>query len=119
MPPVGPTQPHTDVATTVPGQSIQIAIEVLGRPEPGLVDAVVADPTPSDPYTRYMRTSQAVRVRYEDRTRIVMGGSQDIDADALLRVRGTMQADGHIDADAIAILTHVATVTAEAAGTTA
>jgi hypothetical protein len=39
-----------------------------------------------------------------------MGTAQDVTAGALLRVRGTIQADGMIDIEAMAILTHVATV---------
>jgi tetrahydromethanopterin S-methyltransferase subunit A len=95
---------------TPSGESIQLVIEVISTTGGQTLHGFVADPDPADPYARYVRTSQRTRARYNVLTRIAMGTAQDVTAGALLRVRGTIQADGMMDIEAMAILTHVATV---------
>jgi tetrahydromethanopterin S-methyltransferase subunit A len=95
---------------TASGESIQLVIEVISTTGGQTLHGFVADPDPADPYARYVRTSQRTTARYNVLTRIAMGTAQDVTAGALLRVRGTIQADGMIDIEAMAILTHVATV---------
>ncbi len=111
MPAVGPSQPADTLANSVPAPDVQMTVEVVGQPDGEPLDAMIAEPDPSDPYTRYRRTDQRVRVRYTDETRIAMGTSADITIGALLRVRGTFDTDGELHADAFAILTQVATLT--------
>lgn len=112
MPPVGPSRPAEILANATPGAEVQITIEVVREPDGQLLDAMMADPDPTDPYTRYQRTEHPVRVRYDGQTRIAMGTSADITIGALLRVRGTLRQDGDLHAHAVAILTNVATLVA-------
>lgn len=93
-----------------PDEPIQLVIEVISTTGGQTLHGFVADPDPADPYARYVRTSQRTTARYNVLTRIAMGTAQDVTAGALLRVRGTIQADGTIEIEAMAILTHVATV---------
>lgn len=46
------------------------------------------------------------QARYNAHTRIAMGTAQDATAGALLRVLGTIQADGILDIEPMAILDH-------------
>jgi len=111
-PQVGPSQSADTLANAIPGAEVQVTIEVIRERNGQLLDAMIADPDPTDPYIRYQRTDHPVRVRYDARTRIAMGTSADITIGALLRVRGTLHEDGDLHADAVAILTQVATLVA-------
>jgi hypothetical protein len=94
------------------GDSIQLVIEVVSASGGKTIHGFVADPDPADPYARYVRTSQRATAHYSVGTRFAMGTAQDVTAGALLRVRGTMKADGNLEIEAMAILTHVASVSA-------
>src|SRR5262249_32922099 len=83
MPPVGPAQTHQALARSTPGTEVDITVEIVGDPDGRLLAATVADPDPSDPYTRYRRSGHPVRARYDDATRIAMGTGDDITAGAL------------------------------------
>jgi hypothetical protein len=61
-----------------------------------------------------------VRARWDGATRIAMGGADDLVSGALLRVHGELREPGLVVAEAIAVLTSVATVLPSAqAGLTA
>jgi tetrahydromethanopterin S-methyltransferase subunit A len=77
---------------------------------PAVLDGDFSEPDPADPFKRFIRTAHPLRVTWDDDTKVVMGTSAEFARDAILRVVGTLQADGQITAQTIAILTHVASV---------
>lgn len=101
----------TQAADLACGDSIELVIEVMSTADEGqTIHGCVADPDPAEPYARYVRSSRPTTARYNALTRIAMGTAQDVTAGALLRVRGTIQADGILAIEAMAILTRVATI---------
>lgn len=69
---------------------------------------ILPTPTPAT-----SATCQRTTARYNAHTRIAMGTTHYVTAGALLRVLGTIQADGILDIEAMAILTSVASVITE------
>ena len=87
-------------------------IAVTDQPSADLLIGTFLEADEAEPFSAYRRTAQQLQMRWTAATRIIMGGSADIHVGALLRARGALGANQVLDAEQIAILTHVARIIA-------
>jgi hypothetical protein len=101
------------LALARPGSAVQVVLQVTAVPERGVLDCILLEPAEAGSGPRSFHASGTrVEARWSDATRVAMGGPDDLTTGALLRVLGELQQQGHVIADAIAVLTAVATVVA-------
>jgi tetrahydromethanopterin S-methyltransferase subunit A len=99
------------LAATRAGGAVQVALRVEEVPEPGTLACLLLEPAEPGSGPRSFRpTRTRVRARWDDATRIAMGGRDDLAAGAVLRVIGGLREPGLVAAEAIAVLTGVVTV---------
>lgn len=99
------------LALVQPGGTVQLAVRVEQVPELGMLGGVLLEPAePGSGPRSYRPSDTAVKVRWDDATRIAMGGHGDLQMDAVIRVHGELHEGGLVVAEAIAILTAVVVV---------
>ena len=109
------TAPHDaeHLALARPGSAVQVVLQVKAVPERGVLDCVLLEPAEAGSGPRLFHASgMSLRVNWSDATRVAMGGLEDLTSGALLRVLGEPREHGLVIAEAIAVLTAVATVVA-------
>lgn len=89
------------VAAAVPGEQLDVAIELAAAAEGALSGAVLEQVAG----TRYRRTPRTMAVRWTAATPIVMGQRDDVRAGAIVQVRGRLDARATLDADRLVVLT--------------
>jgi len=100
---------HLALAPT--GSTVQLVIQVEDVPQTDTLGGILLEPAEAGAGPRSFRSSQVrVRVRWHTETRVAMGGRDELTAGALLRVQGELCERGLVLAEAIAVLTSVATV---------
>jgi hypothetical protein len=93
------------------GSAVQVALRIREVPERGSLVCTLLEPAePRSGPRSFRATSTPVRVRWNEATRIAMGGPEDLTGGAVLRVHGELRQPGQVIADAIAVLTSVATI---------
>jgi len=94
-----------------PGSEVELVLVVREAPEPGRLHGVLLEPVePCAGPRSFWVSDRPVRASWDAETRIAMGGQDDLTAGAVLRVRGRLHEADLVTADAIAVLTNVATV---------
>jgi tetrahydromethanopterin S-methyltransferase subunit A len=99
------------LAAMEPGTAVDVAVQVREPAGPAELVATLLEAAEAGPSVRaYRRSSAGVRVRWSAETRVAMGGRDDVTAGAVLRVRGTLDQERVVVAEAIAVLTAVVSV---------
>jgi tetrahydromethanopterin S-methyltransferase subunit A len=99
------------LALVRPGEAVQLVIRVEEAPADGIVAGTLLEPAEAGGGPRTFRQGHVpVRVRWDGATRVAMGGRDELAPGALLRVHGELREPGLVAAEAIAILTSLATV---------
>ena len=95
------------------GSSVQVVLQVDAVPKRGSLDCVLLEPVEAGSGPRsFQATGTRVQAQWNAATRVAMGGADDLIAGALLRVHGELRQPGLVIAEAIAVLTAVASVVA-------
>jgi hypothetical protein len=74
------------------------------------VRGVLLEPTEKSPFDTFNPTARELRVRRDEKTRIVMGEAAEIVPGGIFRVGGALKSREEIDASVIVLLTKVATI---------
>ncbi|MHB8578000.1 MAG: hypothetical protein ACYDCQ_22030 [Dehalococcoidia bacterium] len=98
------------VSATAVGDPVNVAVLVTEQPSEQLFVGTLAEPREENPFQSFWRTAHLLRMRWGPGTRIAMGTSSDIAPGALVRMRGVLGPDREVNAEGIAIITHVATI---------
>lgn len=114
-----PTPPMPDIpvaltweqlsALTV-GDAVNVVLAVTEQGAGHRFAGALAEAREEDPFHLFRRTAHAVAVRWGADTRVAMGTASEVEAGAIVRVRGVLELDRGVKAEAIVILTHVATI---------
>jgi tetrahydromethanopterin S-methyltransferase subunit A len=108
--PTGPLDAE-HLAAMQPGAQVDVAVQVREAAEPGeLVATLLEAAEPGPAIRKYRLSSAGVRVRWGAETRVAMGDRDDVAAGAVLRIRGTLDPQRAVVAEAMAVLTAIATV---------
>ncbi len=92
---------------TPPGSRVDVVLSVTDLPAADRLVGTFLDPDEVELFSAYHRTAQQLQVRWTDSTKIVMGGSADVRAGAVVRVQGEFGTDRVVEATLFAILTNV------------
>lgn len=96
---------------TAVSQRVDVVMTVSARPEDHLLEGMLADPAEEDPMRSFRRTAHPLRVRWSSATRVVMGNPTHFEPGAVLRAQGTLRVEQEVEAELIAVLTKVVTLT--------
>jgi tetrahydromethanopterin S-methyltransferase subunit A len=110
MPAIAIAQTWAQFQATPVGEEVNVTCRATAQPARDLLEGVVVEPSEREPFSLFRQTGHALRVRWNEATRILMGEASQIQPQALLRVRGRRQAESEVVADALVILTHVARI---------
>jgi tetrahydromethanopterin S-methyltransferase subunit A len=110
MPALTSSQNWEQLKTIPVGGTIDIAVEVTAQPAQYLLEEVLAEPAVDDPMRSFRRTDHPLRIHWSPDTQVAMGTPDHFGPGALLRVHGTLQHEGEVAAELIAVLTRVAQV---------
>jgi hypothetical protein len=111
MPDIPIAQTWEQFSALAAGDAVNVVVAVTEQPAEHRCAGTLAEPREENPFQAFRRTTHVLRVHWKPETRIAMGTAADIAPGALVRVRGVLQVDRALHADAIAILTNVATIT--------
>jgi DNA-binding PadR family transcriptional regulator len=93
------------------GADVEVVLEVDRVATTGRLQATLLEPTEAAATARtYRRSDLRVTVRWGERTTVVMGGTDDVTAGAVVRVHGRVRDGGDIAAELIAVLTGLTSV---------
>jgi len=90
-----------------------VVLSVTTLEPPDILSGTFLEADAAEPFSVFHRTSHALRLRWTPATRIVMGDAADLRVGALLRAHSTLSADQVIEAEQIAVLTHVGSIVDE------
>jgi hypothetical protein len=93
---------------TRPGAPVQVVLEVVERRAADELEGRLLEPG-AEPRS-YRRGDLRLTVRWDERTRVVMGGRPDLREEAVLRAQGRLVREGEVAAELIAVLTAIARV---------
>jgi tetrahydromethanopterin S-methyltransferase subunit A len=98
------------------GEEVNVTFEAIAQPSENLLEGTVAEPTEREPFSLFRRTEHALRVHWSTATQVIMGESSQVGPGALLRVHGRRRSENELDAEKLVILTSVARIQEEPAG---
>lgn len=89
-------------AKLAPGSKTQAVVELTSSNQKGDAQGKLLDRERED---LYRRTATQVAIHYNDSTPVIMGKREDIHANAIVHVKGTVSDDHSIEAEQIVVLT--------------
>jgi hypothetical protein len=110
MPRIPPALTWAELQATAPGTPVDIVMAVTELPAADLLGGLLLESDEAEPFSAFRRTGEPFRSRWTPATRIVMGGADDLQVGALVRAHGPLVEDRLVEAERIAILTHVARI---------
>jgi hypothetical protein len=107
---ITPPMSPAELAALKPGMDVNVALSISGLPAADLINGELLQPDEAEPFNAFRRAGQNVQVHWGPTTQFAMGEAADLQADALVRARGTLGDDRLIEAGRLVILTHVARI---------
>lgn len=104
------------LGATPAGEEVDVACEVTARLSEYLLEGTLGEPNEREPFRLYRRTEYVLRVHWSEATPVIMGELSQVAPGALLRVRGKRRSENEVDAERLVILTGVARMQEEPAG---
>ena len=92
------------------GDAVNVVVSVTERPSEQQFAGALAEAQAEDPFHKFGRTAHILQVHWGPDTRVAMGKPSDVEPGAIVRARGVLGPDRAVQAEAVIILTHVATV---------
>jgi tetrahydromethanopterin S-methyltransferase subunit A len=111
MPDIPIAQTWEQFSALTTGDAVNVVVAVTEQPAEHHCAGTLAKPQEENPFQSFRRTTHVLHVQWKPETRVAMGTAADIAPGALVRARGVLQAERTVHAEAIAILTKVATIT--------
>jgi tetrahydromethanopterin S-methyltransferase subunit A len=107
MPQITPTVTWAQLQATAPGTLVDVVLAVTELPAPDVLGGIFLEADEAEPFSAFRRTPQQLHIRWTPATRIVMGGTADLQVGALVRAHGQLGEGRLVDAQQLAILTRV------------
>lgn len=93
---------ENDLRQSQPDARLKIVVEITDADASGIIHGTILEKKTEDQYTR---TQTPITAQSSQRTKMVMGKTEDVHKGAVVHITGTRGADGKIDAEQIVILT--------------
>jgi tetrahydromethanopterin S-methyltransferase subunit A len=107
---VGASQDWAAFNRSAPGETVDVVMLVADQPAEHALTGTFAEPDPAEALKAFQRTSYPLRVTWNADTQVAMGKPEHFTPGAILRIYGLLRAATEIEAQRIAVLTHVAHV---------
>jgi tetrahydromethanopterin S-methyltransferase subunit A len=104
------------LSATPVGQEVDVTCKMNAELSENLLEGIVVEPSEREPFSLYRRTEHVLRVHWSPATRVIMGEPSQVAPGALLRVHGKRLSENEVDAERLVILTNVARIQEEPAG---
>jgi len=104
------------LSATPVGEEVNVAFEVKAQPSEYLLEGTFVEPSEREPFSLFHPTEHVLLVHWSTATQIIMGEPGQVCPGALLRLRGKRRSENELDAERLVILTSVARVQEEPAG---
>jgi len=99
-----------ELSALTAGDAVNVVISVTGQPSEQQFAGTLTEPEAEDPFHNFRRTEHLVQVHWGPDTRVAMGKASDVEPGAIVRARGVLGPDRAVQAEAVIILTSVATI---------
>ncbi len=115
-PAISPPRTWKQLCATPVGEEVDVVCEINAQLSENLLEGTVGEPSEREPFSLFRRTEHVLRVHWSPATPVIMGEPSQVGPGALLRVRGRRRSENEVDAERLVILTSVARMQEEPAG---
>jgi hypothetical protein len=110
MPRISPPLTLDQLSAASQGEVLSAVLQVTKQSSESEFGGTFLQPSERDPFSSFQRTDHPLTISTTSETKTIMGAPSDVVPGAIIRVQGVLRPGDRVDAQAVVILTNVASV---------